>query len=371
MAKRLVVCCDGTWNTPDEMRGNQDVCTNVAKLALLLAPSDAFKREQRMFYDKGVGTAGGLDPVLGGVFGYGLSRKILEAYLFVVENYAPGDELFIFGFSRGAYTARSTAGLIRSAGVLRRQHANKLDEAYALYRDRSNKLAPRTREATLFRKSYAYEIRITFIGVWDTVGSLGIPKLINLPVAASSKIPLPSLSSHWDFHDVTLSSYVDYAYHALALDEHRQPFTPTLWSQQADLTVPQVLEQVWFTGAHSNVGGGYADSGLSDVALVWMIDKASACGLAFDAKAVETTLNPRFNGTLKDSMTWFYQRLGQEPRDIPAVRLDANGKVMQTNEWVASTARDRAEADPTYHAPNLEAYLERDGPILQVQPSMD
>jgi uncharacterized protein (DUF2235 family) len=365
MAKRLVVCCDGTWNTPDEMRGNQTVSTNVAKLALAIAPTDAFNREQRMFYDKGVGTASGLDPLLGGAVGYGLSQKILETYMFVVDNYDPNDELFIFGFSRGAYIARSTAGLVRSAGVLRRQHANKVDEGYALYRDRSNKFAPKTREATLFRKSYSYEIRIKFIGVWDTVGSLGIPKLINLPVAATSKIPLPSLSSHGDFHDVTLSSYVDYAYHALALDEHRKPFTPTLWNQQADVKVPQVLEQVWFTGSHSNVGGGYLNSGLSDVALSWMIQKARACGLAFDEEMV-AQIDPRCNGQLNDSMTRFYSLLGREPRDIPAVRLDADDKVMITNESVASTAKARKEADPTYKAPNLQAYLDRGGAIMQV-----
>jgi len=369
MTKRLALCCDGTLNTPDEMRENHEVCTNVAKFAVAVASTDALGREQRMFYDKGVGTASGLDPLFGGAFGYGLSQKVIESYMFIVDNFEPGDELFILGFSRGAYTARSTAGLIRSAGVLKRWNAGRIDEAYALYRDRSNTVAPRTREATLFRQSFSTETRIKFIGVWDTVGSLGIPKLINLQIAASSKIPLPSLSSHWDFHDVTLSSYVDNAYHALALDEHRKPFTPTLWNQQSDLKVPQVLEQVWFSGAHSNVGGGYLDTGLSDIALLWMMDKARAVGMHFETSrlaASNITVSPRMGGTLYKSMSWVYERLGQEPRCIPPQRLDAEGKPMITNEYVASTAQARAQGDPDYAAPNLRAYLRRGGPIMDV-----
>jgi uncharacterized protein (DUF2235 family) len=369
MTKRLVVCCDGTWNTPDEMRENHEICTNVAKFAVAVASSDALGREQRMFYDTGVGTASGLNPLVGGAFGYGLSQKVIESYMFVVDNFDPGDELFILGFSRGAYTARSTAGLIRSVGVLKRSNAGRIYQAYALYRDRSNTLAPRTREATLFRQSFSTETRIKFIGVWDTVGSLGIPKLINLPIGASSKIPLPSLSSHWDFHDVTLSSYVDNAYHALALDEHRKPFTPTLWNQQTDLKVPQKLEQVWFSGAHSNVGGGYLDTGLSDVALLWMMDKARAVGMRFETSrftASNITVSPRMDGTLCNSMSWLYERLGQEPRSIPPQRVDAHGSPMITNEYVASTAHARARCDAEYAAPNLTAYLRRGGPIMDV-----
>src|SRR5689334_16842720 len=123
MPKRIVVCCDGTWNTPDETKGRRDLCTNVAHIAELIAVRDAANREQYVFYDKGVGTDSGVvDTWLGGAFGAGLDQKIQQAYLFVVENYEPGDEVFLFGFSRGAYTARSTAGLIRNCGVLRRQY---------------------------------------------------------------------------------------------------------------------------------------------------------------------------------------------------------------------------------------------------------
>jgi uncharacterized protein (DUF2235 family) len=219
MVKRLVICCDGTWNTPDQTDElGRPVRTNVTRLAQTVARVGADRVEQRMFYTKGVGTSE-LDHWIGGAFGVGLSDRIKEAYAFVVQEFAPDDELFLFGFSRGAYTARSLAGLIRNSGVLRREYANRLDDAYDLYRDRSNETHPRSIEAQLFRKTYSHQTPITFIGVWDTVGALGIPD-----------VPVPTgLSDHWKFHDVDLSTTVNYAYHALAVDERRAPFSPTLW----------------------------------------------------------------------------------------------------------------------------------------------
>jgi uncharacterized protein (DUF2235 family) len=358
MSRRLVVCCDGTWNTPDEVRDGRDICTNVAKLALAVAPTDAIGRAQLVFYDRGVGTAGQLDRVLGGAFGVGLSRNVQESYMFIVQNYEPGDEVFLFGFSRGAYTARSVAGLIRNSGVLRRRYAGQLSTGYQLYRDRTDTTHPNSREARLFRKSYSHEIRIKFIGVWDTVGALGIPRVPYLPAT--------SLSHYWDFHDVTLSSYVDNAFQALAIDELRKAFEPTLWSQQPDLQVPQHLEQVWFAGVHSNVGGGYPDAGLSDVALCWITDRARRCGLAFDEDEVAATVKPCALGTKYDSLSWLYQRLGAAPRAIPDKRYDSKGQQMITRETVASSAVVRWQKDASYRPVNLGQYLDRHGRITQV-----
>ena len=355
MSKRLVICCDGTWNTPDEVDQGQPVATNVTKLALAVAGADSAGTEQRMFYNKGVGTAR-FEHVLGGGFGVGLSQKIKDAYMFVVDNFAVNDELFLFGFSRGAYTARSLAGFIRNAGILKVPHAGRLEEAYELYRDRSMATRPRSTEAQLFRKTYAYESRIKFIGVWDTVGALGIP---NLPTPAA-------LRSRWLFHDVTLSTWVDNAFHALALDERRKPFEPTLWDQADDAPATQVLEQVWFAGVHSNVGGGYRDAGLSDIALLWMMNKAKHCGLAFDDQFVVKTLKPCPTGALRDSTAWFYKALGDGTRTIPEIRLRNDGKPMRTHESVATTAKERVDKDPTYHPPNLTAYLARGGPLTDV-----
>jgi uncharacterized protein (DUF2235 family) len=175
-----------------------------------LLPQDDNGREQRTFYHRGVGT-NRWERIRGGVFGAGLSRDVRDAYRFLVQNYEPGDELFFFGFSRGAFTARSTAGFVRNCGILRRSQASRVDDAYSLYRSRSSTTHPRGIEASLFRRSYSHETRIGFIGVWDTVGVLGIPldglRLVNL------------LNRRWQFHDTNLSTTVDAACQALAIDE--------------------------------------------------------------------------------------------------------------------------------------------------------
>ena len=170
VSKRLVICCDGTWNTPDQADGGRPAPTNVAKVALSVSPSDHGNVEQRVYYQHGVGVSR-WEHIRGGAFGFGLSRNVREAYRFIVENYKSGDELYFFGFSRGAFTARSVVGLIRNAGVLRRENAARIDEAYALYRDRA--VHPNDVESQLFRRSYSVEPRIRFIGVWDTVAGAG------------------------------------------------------------------------------------------------------------------------------------------------------------------------------------------------------
>ena len=221
MSKRLVICCDGTWNTPDQSDGGRPALTNVAKVALSVSRSSEANVEQRVYYQHGVGVSR-WEHIRGGAFGFGLSRNVREAYRFIVENYEPGDELFFFGFSRGAFTARSTVGLIRNAGILRRENAARIDEAYSLYRDRA--VHPNDLESQLFRRTYSFETRIRFIGVWDTVGALGIP--------LSGVRGLKAITSRWEFHDTALSSIVDAAYQALAIDERRGPFEPAIWEPQ-------------------------------------------------------------------------------------------------------------------------------------------
>jgi uncharacterized protein (DUF2235 family) len=135
MAKRLVLCCDGTWNTPDQASGGKPCRTNVTKLALGVAPQDEDGVEQRLYYHRGVGTSR-RERLRGGAFGLGLSRDVRDVYRSIVRNYEPGDELFFFGFSRGAFTTRRTAGFVRNAGILRPENIDRVDEAYQLYRQR-------------------------------------------------------------------------------------------------------------------------------------------------------------------------------------------------------------------------------------------
>lgn len=339
MPKKIVVCCDGTWNTPD-----QKAPTNVTRIADAVLPTDAVGREQRKFYHRGVGT-NGWDHLIGGAFGFGLSRAVRDAYSYLVQNFKPGDELYFFGFSRGAYTARSTVGFIRNCGILRPEYADKVDEAYALYRDRRDRTRPAREEATRFRESYSHETKIRFIGVWDTVGALGIPlsglRLINL------------LNRRWQFHDTELSKFVEAAFQALAIDEQRAPFRPTIWKKHP-LADGQQVEQLWFSGVHSDIGGGYPERGLADITMAWMAARARACDLALDPGA----LAPDPFGELHDSMSFLYRLLR------PYLRHLNQDDPMQ---GLASTAYKRHKQFPANYSPeNLVEYLRDLGAVKNI-----
>jgi uncharacterized protein (DUF2235 family) len=363
MPKRLVVCCDGTWNKPDQLHNGVAAPTNVSKLALAVARSDEQGVEQRVRYVHGVGTRR-FERVRGGAFGVGLSRNVREGYRFLVDNYEPGDELFFFGFSRGAFTARSTVGLVRNAGILCREHADRMDEAYALYRARDERKRPNGVEAQMFRRMYSHpDCDIHFVGVWDTVGALGIP---------AGPLTPPALTKRWSFHDTKLSSHVRHAYHALAIDERRGIFEPALWIRQDHAPADQDLEQVWFAGAHCDVGGGYADTGLSDIALLWMVGKAKACGLALDpARMVEAHppdenqrragvhVAPRYDKKPEDSMTTFYRLLGVLDR-----RLSDKKRTPVDGIGVASSAVRRHRDGAGYDPPGLVDYLNGPNPRI-------
>jgi len=340
--KRIVVCCDGTWNRPDQFDRGKLRPTNVTKIALAIAPHDQDGNLQQVYYRRGVGT----DPweqLRGGAFGMGLSRNTQDAYQYLIKHYEPGDELFLFGFSRGAYTVRSLAGLIRNSGLLRREHSDRLREAYALYRRRDRESHPVETEATLFRKTYSYEslghsVRIKLIGVWDTVGALGIP--IGWLGQVSRRF------FRLEFHDVKLSSYVDSAFQALAIDERRRPFEPSIWEWQPHAK-GQRLEQVWFAGVHSDVGGGYEDSGLSDNVFKWMKERAVECDLAFDEAYLSNKVDPDPMGKLHESRTGLYLLLPPRPREL------CKPREAQTFETVHSSAWERRQRDASYRPKNL------------------
>lgn len=367
MPKRLVVCCDGTWNKPDQHENGKPSATNVTKVAVSVAPLDAGGEKQVLFYDRGVGT-NWYSRYVGGAFGVGLSKNIRDAYQFLVANYEPDDKLYFFGFSRGAYTARSLAGFVRNSGLLRREYAHRLDAAYELYRRRGDDSHPNAVEATLFRKSFCHEPRIHFLGVWDTVGALGLP----------APGPLSWINKEWKFHDVKLSRSVDNAFHALAVDEKRKAFKPTLWEQQKDAG-PQVLEQVWFAGVHSNVGGGYGSTGLSDLALLWMIRKAEGCGLVFDLTALgrlpqPIVLKPDASEMPRKSQTVFYKVLGFGDYLRPIGKdddgrsresgLNKDGSPRISHESAAKSATDKLNAkNSPYQAKNLRDFLAANGPL--------
>jgi uncharacterized protein (DUF2235 family) len=361
MPKRIVLCFDGTWNTPGNAGDLQDVLplledhdiettadtslveTNVCRMYRSILKSGT-SIQQIKWYDRGVGT-NWYDRLPGGVSGVGLSRNIREGYKFLSDNYDDGDDVFIFGFSRGAYTARSLVGLVRSAGLLPKGSLKKklvdanlqLIEAYELYRTRGDSVD--SVRALNFRQKHGSRlIEIKFLGVWDTVGALGIPLQ---PFGEFNK-------TFFDFHDTELSRLVRNAFHAIAVDEHREPFAPTLWQPKEKLD--QVIEQRWFIGAHCDVGGGYEDRRLSDLTLLWIQQKAKECGLELDVAGIPTTDADRFAGTVHDS---YLQFLGGLFHILHKRFLRSIGMAGEfSNEIVDATVRDRRAKDLTYRPRN-------------------
>lgn len=254
-----------------------------------------------MLYFNGVGTKW-YDRFSGGISGQGLSDRIKLGYRKLVTSFEPGDRIFLFGFSRGAYTARSLGGMIRKCGIMRRECLANLDAAFDLYRRRDP--TPDAPDALAFRKSNSYENpEIHFIGVWDIVGELGIP------FSAFEGINDQTCG----FHDTSLSGIVKNAFHAVAIDENRKQYLPTLWTGTP--APGQLIEQRWFIGAHANVGGGYDDDKLSNISLEWMIQKAAQCGLLVQPFTAGTE---NYRGEIHDSyaeflgcLNWFYRLISR------------------------------------------------------------
>jgi hypothetical protein len=298
--RNLVVCCDGTWQ-------DATARSNVSRLHDLLIPPAV------RHYVPGVGTGGGLaNKLRGGLTAVGLTDALLNGYRFVVDEYQPGDQISLFGFSRGAYTARSLAGMIGRVGIVDRTnlHGHALTAAVRRAGARYEALraerkagrdsgpeapvaAPRgdDDELPLAYDPASPDIPVAFIGVWDTVGALGIPSYVGVPDLLRSR-------ERYEFLDVVLDRRIPHARHAVSLDEMRGPFRPTLWEEPpADPT--QDIKQVWFPGDHCDVGGGHVDSRLSEGALRWMIDEAEAAvGLPFQTVGRGAIAPDPVDGTL-------------------------------------------------------------------------
>jgi uncharacterized protein (DUF2235 family) len=266
MAKQIAYCADGTWDSSTSH-------TNVYKLYKALSVS----ADQMPLYDDGVGANG--DPIVklvGGAFGTGLWQKIKDGYTKIAHVYEAGDRVFLFGFSRGAYTARSLAGMITACGLPTQDFSDDMvDTAFDAYRDRAN----RAGKLKQLADCNLVNPEITMVGVWDTVGSLGIPSCFGGvdPIA-------------YGFLDTSLHPGIKNAFQALAMDERRAQFPPTFWNGPA--APGQTLKQVWFTGCHSDVGGGEPDdlpgtTALSDITLGWMMSQATTLGLQFDPAMLE------------------------------------------------------------------------------------
>lgn len=380
--KRLVFCFDGTWNTI-----TMPYPTNVTKLAQALQRVDRHGVVQTIHYDEGVGTGDKSNIFVrlyqraAGAFGYGLTENITQAYKFLVLNYEPGDQIYVFGFSRGAFSARSFVGLIRHSGVISRRSIAKIHDAVERYKGRAANDDPDTDESCQFRFDNCYrslvgrdrewrlknapnedygttpDLKIAYLGVWDTVGALGLPAHLGFSKLVNWK---------YQFHDVRLTPFVERARHAVAADEKRKTFEPALWEDSEGIALnsdPRYLQQV-FPGTHSSVGGGGPVRGISDAALDWILRGAREAGLAFDTddRSPIFNLQPDWRaqlhnakGKLKWSIADWVIGFGLWNRKLAGQKID------DIHEFTVRRVQEPAERLPekaNYAPPSLQPLLD-------------
>ncbi len=372
--KRLAVFFDGTWNDPEDQ-------TNVLRLRELVV-EDA---RQEVLYVAGVGTRR-FEKLRGGIGGLGLSKNVMDAYSWLSERYVPGDEIFVFGFSRGAFTARSLGGLLLGQGLLKKGATLTTEEVYRVYRAGDDTRAGRKPEIQELRSRLlgnARRITLRFIGIWDTVGTLGIP-FGNIPGISRKR---------FRFHNTRPSRRIREGCQALAVDEHRKAYDAVLWTnflardpeseriadveRRAELE-HSGIEQRWFVGAHSDVGGGYTDRRLALAPLAWIQERAHRAGLRF-SELLEAKSGEHLSATPVDSYARFLKgayrffRLGvRHHRAVGRLLQRKTGKrpgwVETVNESIDPTVLERWRTDTTYRPASLVRFEERRGVRLRDEP---
>jgi uncharacterized protein (DUF2235 family) len=369
--KHLALFMDGTWADPSSN-------TNVSQLRDLVAPANASGAPQETWYDPGVGTTWG-ERLRGGIFGFGLMDNVAEGYRWLVSRYQDGDRIYLFGWSRGAFTARSLAGVVARCGLLREAEDEDARRVVDRYRQgsaatplyRLEWLSSEERERLPAEDRWLLDrsrrVDVHFIGVWDTVGALGVP-FGNLPgISRRSQ----------QFHNTNPSVIYTNMFHALAIDENRGPFDATLWTdfQEPGEGPPQLaehqrLEQRWFVGSHSDVGRARGGTSLGRIPLAWIQQMADEAGLGF-TDSVSATAEDR-RGPVRDSYASFlkgtyrflrlgrgrhWRAIGRPPR--PTKRL--KGLSYTLNETIDESVFDRWRDDPGYRPANLADWAKRSG----------
>ncbi|EPS36468.1 hypothetical protein H072_10011 [Dactylellina haptotyla CBS 200.50] len=351
--KRLICCCDGTWKSSDQ--GPPAIPSNVTRFARSLDCVDrhttpGIEIQQIVFYQSGLGSGDltKLQWLAAGSIGFGLDDSVREAYAFLAANYQdsyedqPADEIYLFGFSRGAYTVRALAAFVSEIGLLTKRGMDDFALIYQEYKKGPDSFRAFTRRRIAANvDGIPWEtqrnITIKVIGVFDTVGSVGFPD--------SFITRYLGLNQTFGFYDTKLSPAVENAFQVLALDERRSNFQPTLWFMDPpapgessckmklprtntlpDRPSPQVainLEQVWMPGAHSSIGGGYSDHELADISLAWMVDRCAPF-LRFD---------------------WSYLEPICANTEVPVIIYDEYGNVLDGDETASITRHSYKRAD--------------------------
>lgn len=379
----IVLLSDGTGNSAAAVHK-----TNVWRLYQALDIGDAGVPQQIAFYDDGVGTSG-LGPIkyLGLALGVGLARNVKDLYTALCRNYREGDAIYLFGFSRGAFTVRVLAGLIMRCGLVTAPSDAELTQrvklAYAEYKRDVARRATATRpwliagqrlgghavgkRAKCIRLGpdgadvFQYFPRIRFVGVWDTVDAYGMP--VDELKTAIDQVVWPMTLA-----DRALSDGVDRACQALSLDDERPTFRPVLWDERS--APAERITQVWFPGVHANVGGGYPDDGLAHVALHWMMEEAKQAGLRFreqDTDAIRDCANA--DGKQYDSRAGLagYYRYG--PRSVDALCKDDAHGVAVVRPMIHVSAQHRIQTRHVAYAP--VSYPLEDYRVVEVRPDVD
>lgn len=361
MGRNIILCADGTGNkggfTPD---------SNVFKVyeAVDIKPSQTNEPAQITFYDNGVGTSDNrFWKALSGAFGFGFQRKICELYTFLSKNYQPGDKVFLFGFSRGAAAIRALNGLIHDCGLIDasayenefelKKEVSKLIKIYLRHRWRGNDTL---KEVVPGCHSPRRDIDITFIGVWDTVSALGMPKkgdvteFISLAinkVLNGIDIVVNLFICHREYN-FQLGSNIKRARHAMSIDDARTSFWPRIWNEvKAELKDVDV-KQVWYAGMHSDVGGGYERQDMSAVSLLWILENAQECGLRLNQQNIRTLSNrANVHDKIHDSRggTGLFYRL--HPRDLETLCINENPK--QGPELLRALRIDKSVLSRMHH----------------------
>jgi uncharacterized protein (DUF2235 family) len=347
--KRIVICYDGTWNA----LANPEEVTNVVRVAQAIRSVSSDGITQMVYYNAGVGNGGPIDRLLGGVFGAGLRDSVKRGLAFLALNWDPeepgnpvADEIYIFGFSRGAYSARALAGVIGAIqGIPRQSSFDRLETVWNYYRGGEDERARRRAEIDELIYPMPPEKKpiIKCVAVWDTVGRYGIPAGLGLGALARH-------ATAWThgFRDNMIGDHIAFGLHAMAIDEWRRSFSATAWVTDKDEDRPGV-EQVWFAGAHSNIGGGYRRAGLSDLALIWMIARVDELtDLEFDDEYIQAHFWPcaacslyRSNRGLLGGVHRYLRPIPQGIRGVGAAVVATPKKERILNAKVHWSVKDR------------------------------
>lgn len=347
MKKNIVIFSDGTGQ-----KGGIGSNTNVYKLFNMI--EDRTQR-QIAFYDPGLGTD--WRKVTGAIAGSGISKNILDCYEFLFENFEAEDDIYLFGFSRGAATVRSLTGFLHLFGILPRSRKDLIHQAFRIYKIENH--SKRNERAKAFiAKHHTMWAKVKFLGVFDTVAALGLP-IPWLSVLLDRLTP-------YKFHSFDLSDSVVYARQALSIDEERKTFAPVFWDRLASPKPAGRMKQVWFCGVHTDVGGGYAEDDLSNISLRWMIKEATEKGLIIYEKSPayltlkNSLANP--NGVMHNEQKEFPGKLFK--RAIRSWNKETHGEPC-IHESVLKRKKNADNADTPAYSPWIMKLVDKDKPFIE------